>query len=187
MASDIVSLELVLDPGTETRIRSEWAALAEAGLSSLGAHTAPSNRPHITVMVRAAIGPLERAELEPLLSLPIPIELGGLLLFGAGDRRVLARSVVVSEHLLRAHRALHAVVGPGADAPHTRPGEWSPHVTLARRLRADSLPEALRALDEVGATEVPHGALVSPTKGSSGSVIGLRRWDAASATVTMLL
>ena len=50
--STIVSIELLLDPETEERVRSDWQRLAVAGLSSLGAHPSPSNRPHITLLVR---------------------------------------------------------------------------------------------------------------------------------------
>jgi len=58
--------------------------------------------------------------------------------------------------------------GADADAQHTRPGEWTPHVTLARRLRLDRLGEAR--------------ALLGPAL--SGAGIALRRWDAAEKRVT---
>ncbi|GAB3607561.1 2'-5' RNA ligase family protein [Conyzicola nivalis] len=172
----VVSLELLLDPGLESHIRAEWQALKEAGLSSLGAHEAPSNRPHITLVVRPSIPPVSPVDLGAVVTLPVPVTLGGLVLFGSGDRRVLARSVVPTEELLTLHAALHALAGgEGDNAPHTRPGEWAPHITLARRLRLDALPQALRMLDDVGL----------PPTGTSATT--LRRWDAASATVTTLL
>ena len=117
---------------------------------------------------------LVRPELEPfevddlVASLPVPLILGGPMLFGSGDRRVLVRSVVPTHALLALHAAVHGRVGPGEDARHTRPGEWMPHVTLARRLRLADVPVALAAVgDEL-----------------RGQVSGMRRWDAASATVT---
>jgi len=174
----VVSLELLLDPDLESRIRAEWTALADAGLSSMGAHTAPSNRPHITLVVRPEIRELPPAELELAITLPLALELGDPILFGSGDRRVLARSVVPTAALLDLHASLHALVGSeGTDAAHTRPGEWTPHITLARRLRADELPRALRILDETSPRPTPL-----PTTATV-----LRRWDAASATVTRLL
>lgn len=179
----VVSLELLLDAATESRIRAEWEALAGAGLSSLAAHTSASNRPHITLLVRPALELPGGATLGEAagLSLPLPLRLGAPVLFGMGDRRVLARSVLPSAELLRLHAALHDLAGEGDDAPHTRPGDWTPHVTLARRLRIDTLPQALRLLDAVadgGSADAEPPAVTATA---------LRRWDAASATVTRLL
>jgi 2'-5' RNA ligase len=181
----VVSLELVFNSSLESQIRAEWQALADAGLSSLAAHTAPSNRPHITLMVRPFVPPLSRTQLAALVNLPLPLTLGAPILFGSGDRRVLARSVVPTAPLVEFHAALHALVdardgagGAGSeDSPFTRPGRWMPHVTLSRRLRLDTLPQALRALDQVhpGDDDSPSEAIT------------LRRWDAATATITDLL
>ena len=171
----IVSLELLLDSDTEARIRAEWQALADAGLSSLAAHTAPSNRPHITLLVRPSLPQLTRDQLSEVVALPLAITIGDPIFFGAGDRRVLVRSVVPTEELLRLHTTIHAIAGVGEDAAHTRPGEWTPHISLARRIRVDSIPQALRILDDEGATA------------ASAQATSLRRWDSASASVTHLL
>ena len=171
----VVSLELLLDADSEARIRAEWTALADAGLSSLAAHTAPSNRPHITLVVRPSIRQLDRTALGAI-TLPLALEIGDPILFGSGDRRVLARSVVPTAELLELHAALHSIAGgDAADAPHTRPGAWTPHVSLARRIRLDALPHALRILDD------------GRSAGGPAEATRLRRWDAASATVTDLL
>lgn len=180
----VVSLELLLDPVTEARIRAEWDALAGAGLSSLAGHTAASNRPHITLLVRTALTPLAAEALSAAVALPFPVELGAPRLFGAGDRRVLARSVIPSRALLQLHSVVHDLAGPGDDAPHTRPGEWTPHVTLARRLRLDTLPQALRLLDDADAEADPADGVSDAPRGTATA---LRRWDAASATVTQVL
>jgi 2'-5' RNA ligase len=161
----VVSVELLLDGDTERAVRAEWDALAAAGLSSLAAHTAPSNRPHLTLLVRPELGPVTVAE-----RVAFPVVLGAPLLFGAGDRRVLARSVLPSPEMLDLHAAVHVAAGEGDDAPHSVPGEWMPHVTLARRLKLADLD---RALPLVG------GEL-------HGRARALRRWDAASVTVTDL-
>jgi 2'-5' RNA ligase len=178
----VVSLELTFNPGLEAQIRAEWQALADAGLSSLAGHTAPSNRPHITLAVRPSMPATERAELSSVVILPLPLTLGAPILFGSGDRRVLARSIVPTAPLLHLHAALHTLLASphgddGVDSPFTRPGQWVPHITLARRLRLDTLPQALRALDDV---RPPEGHF--PTEATT-----LRRWDAASATITDLL
>ncbi|WP_336644604.1 2'-5' RNA ligase family protein [Microbacterium sp. USHLN186] len=164
----VISVELLLDEATETAVRAEWDALASAGLSSMAAHTAASNRPHVTLLVRSA---LERLDGAALTARPtFQVSLGSPLLFGDGDRRVLVRSVVPSPALLALHDEVHAAAGPGDDAPHTAPGRWTPHVTLARRVRLQDLE---RAVPLVG------GEIV-------GSARALRRWDAVERRVTPL-
>jgi hypothetical protein len=168
MGDPIVSIELLLDPALETAVRAEWEALAATGLSSMAAYTAESNRPHITMLVRPT---LALADVAPLLARSAPeVTLGAPVLFGDGERRVLARSVVVSWALLGLHADLHAGAGAGDDAPHTAPGSWTPHVTLARRVRLTDLPAALPLV---------AGEL-------RGRAVSLRRWDAASRVVTPL-
>ena len=166
----VISIELLLDEQTEAAVRAEWQALASAGLSSLAAHPSPSNRPHITLLVRE-----EPVSLDPTALAGRPafgVRLGGPLLFGSGDRRVLARSVIPSFDLLALHRDVHAAAGPAAgptgDAAHTAGGAWTPHVTLARRMRTADLECAL---------ELVTGEI-------AGTAAALRRWDAATRTVT---
>lgn len=162
------TIELLLDSATEATVRAEWEALAASGMSSLARHTSESNRPHVTLLVREELGVLD---LRPVLGRrSFPVTLGAPLLFGSGDRRVLARSVVPSAELLDLHVAVHAAAGPEDDAPHIAVGEWMPHVTLARRMRVADLAAAL---DLVG------GEL-------RGRAVGLRRWDPTTATVTEL-
>jgi 2'-5' RNA ligase len=172
--ADVVSIELLLDEAADARVREEWAALAAAGLSSLGAHTAPSNAPHITLAVRPAMPEFALSD-EVRALLPVPVTLGAPMLFGTGDRRVLVRSVLGGLPLLHLHAALHAALPaalpaaePAVDAPHTRPGEWTPHVTLARRLKLDDLPRALALLG----ADIPAAA------------VSMRRWDSAALRVT---
>ncbi|MFI8592978.1 2'-5' RNA ligase family protein [Microbacterium sp. NPDC078428] len=166
-SENVVSIELLLDPATEAAIRAEWEALAEAGLSSLAAHTAESNRPHVTLLARRSLPPL------PDLTSPRPpfaVTLGAPLLFGGGDRRVLARSVVPTAALLRLHADVHGAAGEDEDLPHTAAGDWTPHVTLARRVR---LADIAAVLPLIG----------GEIRGRAGR---LRRWDKRSATVTDL-
>jgi len=166
--SDVVSIELLLDEATEARVRADWQRLADAGLSSLAAHTASSNRPHVTLLARptlAAVAFTAAAE-----RLPIPITLAEPIVFAHGERGVLAWRVTLSEELRDLHVAVHAAAPAGEDASHTTPGAWTPHITLARRLRLESLPDAL--------------GLIGPA--SAGTGVSLRRWDSASATITAL-
>ncbi|PWD49918.1 hypothetical protein C8046_03700 [Serinibacter arcticus] len=172
-ASGTTSIELVLDGVADDAVRAEWTALAAAGLSSLAPHTAPSNRPHVTLLERSTPlpdpFPLDGGELAELL--PLPLVLGPPILMGDGDRRVLARSVAPTTALLSLHRAVLAAAGPGEDPPHLRPGHWTPHVTLGRRLRLVDAPAALELL---GTAIEARG-------------VAVRRWEAATATVTVLL
>lgn len=162
------AVELLLDPAAEAAIRAEWDALAALGLSSLAAHTSSSNRPHITLLARVGL-PLLAAD--ALAGIPtFPIALGDPVLFGSGERRVLARSVVPTAELLTLREAVLSAVGPGEDAPHTGPGEWMPHVALARRIRVSDIPAAL-------------GCLGGEIDGHADAV---RHWDADAGVVTAL-
>lgn len=163
-----VSIELLLDLQTEAYVRADWAALESAGHSNLGAHRAPSNRPHITLLVRPTLELIAFASV--VAELPFEIALGEPIVFDHGERIVLARPVVLDETLARVHRAAHDAVPAGEDAPHTVPGEWTPHVTLARRLRRESLDDALALLG-------------APRRGFA---VSLRRWDSETKTVTDL-
>ncbi|GAA2180461.1 2'-5' RNA ligase family protein [Leucobacter tardus] len=164
----MISVELLLDDDTERRVHDEWRRLADAGLSSQGANRSPSNRPHVTLLVRSQVGPVSFTEAVQLL--PIPLELGEPIVFRHGERGVLARPVRVTEALRDLHAAVHRAAGPGDDAPFTAAGEWTPHVTLARRLRLDALDDALTLVG----------------RACSGAGVALRRWDSETRTVTPL-
>ena len=66
------------------------------------------------------------------------------------------------------HAAAGPASGPTGDAAHTAGGAWTPHVTLARRMRTADLECAL---------ELVTGEI-------AGTAAALRRWDAATRTVT---
>ena len=158
----VASVELLLDPATDADVRRQWDALIAAGLPSAGRHSGASNRPHVTLAVAATIPP-ERESLiaaaADTVHLPLPLSLGGLVVFGRGPF-VLARQVEVSADLLDLHREIADAVREGF--PHTAPGSWTPHVTLASRLTAGDLG---RAVDLTAGSDV------------SASAVGVRRWD----------
>jgi 2'-5' RNA ligase len=170
------SIELTFDPVFEAAFRAEWAALEAAGLPNLGRHPGASNRPHLTV----AAGPaLEiTADLSAAFGrgtphhvpLPVDASVSGLLLFRAGSGRfVLARPVVMSETLLALHRAV-LKQAPGA-MELTQPDQWTPHVTLARRLNAAQVADALDVLGEPPAP---------------GRCVAARFWNGETKTLTPL-
>lgn len=162
------SIELLLDPAAEAAVRAEWDALAARGLSSLAGHTSASNCPHVTLVARVGLPIVDPDVLAGIRS--FPITLGAPLLFGSGERRVLARSIVPTAQLLALRSLAHDAVGTGHDAPHTAPGEWMPHVALARRLRVADLAEAL---DLIGGDIHAHAHAV-------------RHWDPTTSLITTL-
>lgn len=166
----MVSVELVLDDGAEAAVRGEWAALAGAQLSSMGANGSASNRPHVTLLARpeVPVDALAAAGLDD--ALPLPLLLGPPMLFGAGDRRVLVRAIAPSGALLALQARVREAAGAHDDADAFLPGSWMPHVTLARRLRVDDLPSALALL----------GGPIEAT------ATGIRHWAPETATVTRL-
>ncbi|MDQ1123284.1 2'-5' RNA ligase family protein [Microbacterium trichothecenolyticum] len=169
--SHVVSLELLLDAAADAAVRSEWNLLAAAGLPSQAHHTGETNSPHITLLVRSTLPEIDATAVRPML--PLALTLGAPVLFGSGRTRVVARSVVPSSALLELHTSVHTLAGPGDDVAHTRPGAWSPHVTLARRVPLDRIGAALDALSG-GGGDLPARATA------------IRRWDAALKTVTFV-
>jgi hypothetical protein len=164
----VFSVELTLDEATDRAVRLDWQRLDEAGVRSAGRNPSFSNRPHLTMAVRDAVDPAAFSGAAD--ALPLTIEFGGMLLFGHGPRFVVARQVVVTERLLDLHRRIAEVAGPPEPRyANTAPDRWTPHVTLARRLDANEVPIALRAVEPALA---------------SGEASGLRVWDAAAKTVT---
>lgn len=162
------AIELLLDSETESAVRAEWQALADLGVSSLAAHTAASNRPHITLVARIGLAPVATEALAAMSG--FPVTLGAPLLFGTGERRVLARSVVPTAELLTLRETVLSAAGSGDDATHTAPGEWMPHVALARRLRVADAPAAL-------------GCVGGEIRGRAGIV---RHWDADARVAAVL-
>jgi hypothetical protein len=156
------SIELVFDRDTEAAIRRIWADLAAAGIPS----QAPASRPHVTLVVADRIAPDVDALLRPVAQrLPLGCAVGASLLFGRSNA-VLARLIVPTAELLDVHAEAHRLCGPYVSPgpmPNSLPGQWTGHVTLARRVGGAQLARALRI---AGRPSHIHG-----------SCAGLRRWD----------
>lgn len=164
------SVELLLDEVAERVIRQEWAALHEARLPTEQRSTAPaavgtSHRPHFTLFAGDSISREMDADLSAaVLGLDLTVWLGALTLFGPHrDRYVLVHQVVASTGLLELQQQVVALCGAGS--PHFAPGRWTPHVTLARRLGAQQLPEVLEVLAGLEVVGLPV------------RVTRARRWD----------
>ena len=161
------ALELTFDRRADETIRAQWDALRAAGLPSMARHTAPTNRPHITLDAREAVAPEAEASLGPVaLRLPVEVLVGAPLLFHARRRWVLTRHVVMDRALLELHAHALALLGPEPDSL-TSPGRWVPHVTLARGVSDEQLPAALK--------------LVSTAQPVRAVALRLRRWDSEAA------
>jgi 2'-5' RNA ligase len=163
MGGMVQALELTFDRRTDDAVRAQWDALREHGLPSLARHTAPTNRPHVTLDTRDEVAAEAESALGPVaLRLPVELLVGPPLLFHARRRWVLARHVVVDRRLLELHAHAQAVLGNGG-SPLTSPGHWVPHLTLARGVSDEQLPQALK--------------LVSVAPPIAAVALRLRRWD----------
>jgi 2'-5' RNA ligase len=175
----VQSVELLLEPDAEQRVRDEWTALADADLPSLATQHSETNRPHVTLAVAEAGLEVAVDALNAvfrgwhLAERGLAVVVGSPVLFGGHRSRwVLARLVVPSRPLLTLHSAVHrAIDGAAPDAEvvdQTRPDSWTAHVSLARRVPADRLGEALSRVDP------------SPIR---CRVTGARLWDSTPRTV----
>jgi 2'-5' RNA ligase superfamily protein len=156
------SVELLFDPDTESAIRGVWQALSDAGLHS----PAQTSRPHVTMVVADEVGSDVDELLGPVVArLPIPCMVGAPMLFGRSTF-VLVRLVVPSTELLSLQAEVLRVCTPyltPGPAPNTLVGQWTPHVTLARRVDPSQLKRAF-GIRRLG-------------REIQGTVVGLRRWD----------
>jgi hypothetical protein len=159
------SVELVFDPDTEAAVRHIWDGLREAGVPS----QAPASRPHVTLTVAERIDPGVDSLLAELTArFPLRCRVGAPLLFGR-SKMVLARLVVSTTELLEVHAEVHRLSLPHLQPgpmPNALPGQWTGHVTMARRVVPAHLGRALRIAGRPPEIE--------------GSFIGLRRWDGNS-------
>lgn len=162
------SIELTLDDTTDAAVRTEWRTLAEHGLPSLASHTAVSNAPHVTLAAGTRLT-VDTVRVGAFDALPLALRFSALSAFPAGrDRFVLVRTIVVTAELLALHAEVHTTAAEPVET--SRPGAWTPHVTLARRLTAE----------QVGAA---HALLASPP---DGTLAAARFWDGDTKTITPL-
>jgi 2'-5' RNA ligase len=156
------SIELVFDPDTEAAIRRIWEELAGAGIPS----QAPASRPHVTLAVAERIDPEVDELLSPVAArLPLDCAVGAPVLFGRANV-VFARLIVPTSELLALHAEVQLVCLPHlAPAPmsNSLPGQWTGHVTMARRVGGHQLGRALRIAGRPSQLD--------------GSFAALRRWD----------
>lgn len=161
------SVDITFDDSLDAAVRDLWSALSDLGLPSLASHRGASNRPHITLAVGPGLELVGRPRLRPFA-----VRLGGAVLFPRRSGAVLALGVAPTPELLDLHGRVSSTAIGGLD--HTRPGAWTPHVTLSRRLTPEQIPDALAVLQSLGDPPI-------------GRVIGLRFWNGDTSTVTDLV
>lgn len=164
------SVELLLDRVAEAVVCEEWQALHEVGLpSEVRSPPVGSHRPHLTLYAGATIpAEAERGLAELVAGLELRMQLGAVMLFGpARGTYVLVHSVLPTLGLLELQRSVADACGAEASS-HFAAGWWTPHVTLARRMRADQLPAALAVLRHCSGV------------GQSVDVTRCRRWDSVA-------
>jgi len=167
------SVELLFDADTETAIRRQWEALAAAGLPSAAHNPSKANRPHVSLAVAERIDAGADDALAALAGLPVDCRVGAPMLFGSRSL-ILVRLIVPSAALLALHREVDAVCLPHmtpGPMPNGRPGNWTPHVTLCRRLAPADVGKAIAAIR---------------SRDIDGSFTGLRHWDGAAKRVVSL-
>ncbi|CAN3128896.1 2'-5' RNA ligase family protein [Mycobacterium sp. smrl_JER01] len=160
------SVELLFDADTDAAVRQVWDELTAAGIRSLAAHRSPTNRPHVTLAVAETMGAGVHAALRPVLDrLPLRGVIGAPMLFGGGRSVTLVRLMVPSLELLALHNDTHRICLPHTAVmlPHAEPGQWTPHVTLARRVPSARL-ESVWAVPGV-------------VRDITATAVGLRHWD----------
>ena len=159
------SVELLLDGTADAAIRKQWDRLADAGLpTARRREPSPHHAPHITLWAGNRLGAAADARLPPLFTgLDLPLVIGGVLLFGPRPwGYVLTRQVVISTGLAALQQRVVEVCGDGYG--QFGDGQWSPHITLARRVGADQIGPALHALGRASAE-------------LAATVRQARRWD----------
>lgn len=165
------SVELLLGKRAEALVRQQWNLLADAGLAS--ERRAPStvrgsehHRPHLTLFAAEAISLTAESALPALVAdLQLELQLGGLMIFGPRrGRAVLVRQVVPTIALLELQTTVAEVCQADTKGQFA-PGRWTPHVTLARRMPPDQLPQAIAVLDRTADRPV------------TAWVRSCRRWD----------
>ncbi|MGV9479689.1 2'-5' RNA ligase family protein [Gordonia aichiensis] len=188
------SVEFLFDDESERRLRSLWDALLASNLPSAGTNSSATNRPHVTIAAAQRITSAADTAIRHVdVRLPIRVTVGSPIVFGHGDRLVVALLVIPTTHLLAAHAAVvdalvghSSVVGHssavghssvGSDEPgvfaHSLPGSWTPHVTMARRVHSEQLGDVVNTLSR-------------PTEELPATITAIRRWDSDLRTTTIV-
>lgn len=148
------AVELYFDPEADARVRRIWSAIADAGLPQPMLNDVFS--PHVT------LGVCDQLDLStfarPLqefcaTTTPLPMALDHIGIFNTTEG-VIFFAPTVTQALLELHIKFHDLFAQFAQYASNRwryylPGVWAPHCTLAFKLDANQLGQALRIAMQV--------------------------------------
>lgn len=120
------------DDQTSHQVRSIWDELAAVGLPSMATETHRVHQPHVPLIVADDLVVGETLEdLADLPSSPLPLLIESVGVVPGGH---LLLTVTASQELLAEQARVHRATRAFADSPwsHYLPGQWLPHMTLAR-------------------------------------------------------
>lgn len=131
-------------------MRRLWERMEDAGVPSLLSHTHGQHLPHLTYATLRTWNLTDVAE--QLTALPerppLRIHLDGLGIFRRS--RCWLAPALAPDLAPRQRAVVDAVTATGADLHwHYRPGDWTPHVTLAPRLRLRDLPTVAGLVNDI--------------------------------------
>ncbi len=160
---------MLLEPEAERGVVRVWEALSEAGLPSQARHTAPSNRPHTTLVAVPDLSTEAESAVAAAVRgrLPVDAVWGDVTLFGRGPW-VLVRLLEPSDGMRVLQAAVAAACGVPSDSLSS-PDRWAPHVTLARRVAQADVDQAVALVTTLVQREAPPGVPVVAS--------AVRRWD----------
>ena len=164
------TVELLGDEELDRAVRAAWRRLNQAGFSSLAQHRHPTNRPHPTLASAGQFPPPPPPRSPGPRVLPIQVRLGGLHFFG-GRAGVLAWAVDDDGALRELQTRVWSALDGAGRQPQHEPGQWTPHISLARRVPPGQAALAAQAVGAVAA---------------SGALAGARSYDNVTRTVTPL-
>ncbi|GGH60072.1 2'-5' RNA ligase family protein [Rothia aerolata] len=130
---------LHLEPSHERQIRRIFAELETRGFPR------QNQTPHITLTFAAQMSSAVQQEAQKILPPLIPATLrrAGVVVFGTKRKQTVAWLLEADEELERAARRLSAL------NPDGRGERWTPHLTMGLCLPRETVPDYIRALDEV--------------------------------------
>lgn len=141
---------LLPDGHVDAAVRRLWVRLEEAGVASLASHTHRRHTPHLSYAalrsweLESVVAALDAVPERP----PVRLHLDALGVFRRS--RCWLVPALAADLAARQEAVVEAVVATGADLhKHYRPGDWTPHLTLAPRLRLQDLPLVARLVNDV--------------------------------------
>jgi 2'-5' RNA ligase len=134
---------ITLRTASEARPFWQWVEKASAfePASSIRALGYP---PHLTLARYPAASPAILHEALALLAKEKPVSLSfDRIGWFDVDPLVLWLSPRADQRLIDLHAKIHGIVDPALCDPHYRPGQWTPHLTIAMAIPANRREEAL--------------------------------------------